>query len=51
MEVPTGFASFGAAIEKVTGSLPKEQLDRTGQSILAVSKYDGDDEKVRVGIQ
>lgn len=41
MEIPSGYASFGGggAIEKVTGSVPREQLDRTGQSLIVVSRW------------
>ena len=37
MEIPTGYASFGAKDEglvKVVGSLPADQLDKTGQSLF-----------------
>jgi len=40
MEIPSGYASYGSggAIERVTGSVPREQLDRTGQSLIVVNR-------------
>jgi hypothetical protein len=38
MEIPIGFTAHGVDIDKVTGSLPKEQLDRMGQSLVVSIK-------------